>query len=248
MRCVGLAVRWLLSCFLFAFLLQPHPASAADQNPAVDDKALVEQQPAADAEHRLNLQPHPDSSTLEVVPQPQGVAPPPASSTDDATRTYRPSDDLAIDNATTQRSGNDEHRAHLGVELEYTTQCLLGGEIHGFEVVNVWPNSPAERAGIQARKPSTPLGDLETIGSLIAFPVALFTVPRLRRSGALGVAGDIIVAVNDRRVRTERELRRELDSLRAGDTVYLTVIRAIVGGGHQTLRIALRAEETIASP
>jgi S1-C subfamily serine protease len=121
-------------------------------------------------------------------------------------------------------------------------------EMHGFEVVTIAPKSPAARAGLQARKPSTPLGELKAFGSLLAFPVALFTVPRLRRSGALGMPGDLIVAVDDRRVRTEDELTRALDPLRAGDVVYLTVIRPVVGGGHQTLRIALHIDETLDPP
>ena len=248
MRRAGFATSWLLSCLLSFCLLDPYLPSAAEQMPAADDKALIQQQPAGDVGSRLNLRRQGESSTLEVVPRPQDVPPPPAGSTDDASRSYRPSDDLATSETRERPAPDDGHRAHLGVELEYTTQCLLGGEINGFEVVNVWPNSPAERAGVQARKPSTPLGDLETIGSLLTLPLALFTAPRLRRSGAVGMAGDIIVAVNDRRVRTERELRYELDRLRAGDTVYLTVIRAITGGGHQTLRIALRTDESIASP
>jgi hypothetical protein len=244
MRGVGLAESWLLSCFLLSLLCNPGFSSAADWNSNVVDRALVEQKPPDDSGHRLNQQPNPDSSTLEVAPQPHDVAPsPPVPSSDDASRSYRPSADTAINERVEPNRPDEKQPAHLGVQVEYTSQCLLGGEINGFEVVTVWPNSPAERAGLQARKPTTRVGELETIGSLLAFPIALFTVPRLRRSGALGMPGDLIVAVNDRRVRTERELKRELDALRAGDTVYLTVIRAITGGGHQTLRIALRTDE-----
>jgi len=241
MRCVGLAVRWLLSCLLLCFCY-PYSSSAADQNSTVVDRAMVEQQPPDDSSHRLNRQPNPDSSTLEVAPQPHDSAPSPAASPDDAQRSYRPSDDRAINENAEPNQSSEKPPGHLGVQVEYTSQCLLGGEINGFEVVTVWPNSPADRAGLQARKPTTRVGELETIGSLLAFPIALFTVPRLRRSGALGMPGDLIVAVNDRRVRTERELKREFDSLRAGDTVYLTIIRAVTGGGHQTLRIALRPD------
>jgi C-terminal processing protease CtpA/Prc len=242
MRRVGLGVRWLLSCFLVSFLCYPYPSRAADQNSTIVDPALVEQKPPDDSGHRLNQQPNTDSSTLEVAPQPHDVAPSPAASPDDASQGYRPSDDLTIKQGAEPNQSSEKQSAHLGVQVEFTSQCLLGGEINGFEVVTVWPNSPAERAGLQARKPTTRVGELETIGSLLAFPIALFTVPRLRRSGALGMPGDLIVAVNDRRVRTERELKRAFDSLRAGDTVYLTVIRAVTGGGHQTLRIALRPE------
>jgi S1-C subfamily serine protease len=57
--------------------------------------------------------------------------------------------------------------------------------------------------------------------------------------------GDLIVAVDDRRVRTEEEFMRAIDPLRAGDTVYVTVIRPLVGGSHQTLRIAMHIDETL---
>ena len=113
-------------------------------------------------------------------------------------------------------------------------------EEHGFEVVNVYPNSPAARAGLHARTRSTPLGDFESL--------AIFTIPMLRRSGALGMDGDLIVAVDDRRVRTEREIAAALDRLRPGDTTYITVIRPVVGGGHRTMRVALHIDREIEVP
>ena len=51
---------------------------------------------------------------------------------------------------------DSHHRPYLGIDLEYTTQCYLGMEEQGFEVVNVYPNSPAARAGLVARTGSTP--------------------------------------------------------------------------------------------
>ena len=60
--------------------------------------------------------------------------------------------------------------------------------------------------------------------------------------------GDLIVAVDDYRVRTERELMAALDTLRAGDVVYFTVIRPVVGGGHRTLRIVVHVDSMLDPP
>lgn len=184
------------------------------------------------------------STTLEIAPQPS--LPPPAPKIGDLSRQPAPrdADDIATLNKNwhPQDPGDrdDGHVPYLGVELESTTECYFGMEEHGFEVVSVYPNSPAARAGLQARTRSTPLGDFESL--------AIFTIPMLRRSGALGMDGDLIVAVDDRRVRTEREIAAALDRLRPGDTTYITVIRPVVGGGHRTMRVALHIDREIEAP
>ena len=48
-------------------------------------------------------------------------------------------------------------------------------EEHGFEVVSVYPNSPAARAGLIGRTGSTPSGELKALGSVLLGPVALVT-------------------------------------------------------------------------
>jgi S1-C subfamily serine protease len=112
-------------------------------------------------------------------------------------------------------------------------------EEHGFEVVSVYPNSPASRAGLVGRTGSTPAGDLK---ALLTFPIAPITFPLLRASGALGTDGDLIVAVDDVRVRTKEEILHELGHLKPGDTTYITVIRPLAGGYHRTMRIALHID------
>jgi S1-C subfamily serine protease len=112
-------------------------------------------------------------------------------------------------------------------------------EEHGFEVVSVYPNSPAARAGLIGRTGSTPAGELK---ALLSFPIAPITFPLLRKAGALGTDGDLIVAVDDVRVRTEDEIRHALDHLKPGDTAYITVIRPLPGGYHRTMRIALHID------
>ena len=239
MRCVRLA----LGCLLPIFLLAP-AAGAEDSVPS--STAALAGQPDDSNSPLLKSQPHADAPTLELAPQPSVAPSPPNSSSETARRKFQQSDDVAALNREFKKTQPDDgRRPYLGVELEYTTQCLFGMEMHGFEVLSVAPDSPAAHAGLQARKPATALGNLAALGSVLAFPVGLFTVPRLRRSGALGMPGDLIVAVDDRRVRTEEEFMRAIDPLRAGDTMYVTVVRPIVGGSHQTLRIAMHIDETL---
>ena len=238
-----LCVRLALGCLLPLLLLAP-AAGAQDSVPS--GGATFAPQPADSSDLLLKSQPHADAPTLELAPQPSVAPSPPNSPSETAARKFQQSDDVASLNGESKKTPTDDgRRPYLGFELEYTTQCLFGMEMHGFEVLSVAPNSPAEHAGLQARKPATALGNLAAVGSVLAFPVGLFTVPRLRRSGALGMPGDLIVAVDDRRVRTEEEFMHAIDPLRAGDTVYVTVVRPLVGGSHQTLRIAMHIDETL---
>ncbi|SRR5579885_1756015 len=229
---------WLL---LLPFLL---PVQSQAQN---SDRAFEPQSAASSAAARAPAgQAGANSSTLEIAPQPSALPAQPGRDSEAGPRAFQPSNDSASLNRAYRSNGPDDgRRPYLGVELQYTTECFLGMEVRGFEVLSVTPDSPAARAGLQARKPGTALGDLETFGSVMAFPLALFTIPHLRRSGALGMPGDVIVAVDDRRVRTEQELMDALYPLRAGDTAYLTVIRPLVGGGHTTARVALHIDRTL---
>jgi len=186
-----------------------------------------------------------ESTTLEVAPQPSDKVPAPDKGETAEQRAFRQSrqDEIARLNRNFHpHDVEDSHRPYLGIELEYTTQCYLGMEEHGFEVVSVNPNSPASRAGLIGRTGSTPAGELKALGSVLLGPVALVTFPLLRASGALGTAGDLIVAVDDVRVRTVEEIRHALDHLKPGDTTYITVIRPLPGGYHRTMRIALHID------
>ena len=108
--------------------------------------------------------------------------------------------------------------------------------------LGVYPNSPAARAGLVARTGSTPAGDLGALGSVLLGPVALVTFPLLRKSGALGTPGDLIVAVDDVRVRSKEEIVHALGHLKPGDTTYITVIRPLPNGYHRTMRITLHID------
>ncbi|MGA7869256.1 MAG: PDZ domain-containing protein [Candidatus Binatus sp.] len=186
-----------------------------------------------------------ESAALEIGRQPSAKVPAPDSRETQEQRVFRQSrqDEIARLNRNFHPHDlEDSHRPYLGLDLEYTTQCYLGREEHGFEVVSVYPNSPAARAGLIGRTGSTPKGDLGALGSILLGPVALLTFPLLRDSGALGTPGDLIVAVDDVRVRTKDEILHALGHLKPGDTTYITVIRPLAGGYHRTMRIALHID------
>jgi hypothetical protein len=186
-----------------------------------------------------------EPTTLEIGRQPSAKIPAPDGSETAEQRAFRQSkeDEVARLNRNFHPHDlEDSHRPYLGVDLEYTTQCYLGMEEHGFEVVSVYPNSPAARAGLVGRTESTPAGDLKALGSVLLGPVALITFPLLRASGALGTPGDLIVAVDDVRVRSKEEILHALGHLKPGDTTYITVIRPLPGGYHRTMRIALHID------
>jgi hypothetical protein len=202
-------------------------------------------QPADSATSRVPARQPNKSTTLEVAPQPSDKVPAPNKGETAEQRAFRQSrqDEIARLNRNFHpHDVEDSHRPYLGIELEYSTQCYLGMEEHGFEVVSVNPNSPASRAGLIGRTGSTPAGELKALGSVLLGPVALVTFPLLRASGALGTAGDLIVAVDDVRVRNVDEIRHALDHLKPGDTTYITVIRPLPGGYHRTMRIALHID------
>ena len=220
------------------------PSIAAQPNDP-GNLRVPQRQPSDSTTSRVPTRQPSESTTLEVAPQPSDKVPAPDKGETAEQRAFRQSrqDEIARLNRNFHPHDiEDSHRPYLGIDLEYTTQCYLGMEEHGFEVVSVYPNSPAARAGLIGRTGSTPSGDLKALGSVLLGPVALITFPLLRASGALGTGGDLIVAVDDVRVRTREEILHELGHLKPGDTTYITVIRPLPGGYHRTMRIALHID------
>jgi PDZ domain len=220
------------------------PSIAAQTNDAAN-LHLPAGQPSDGATKDFPARQPAESTTLELATQPSAQVPAPDNRETAEQRAFRQSreDEIARLNRNFHpHDSEDSHRPYLGIDLEYSTQCYLGAEEDGFEVVSVYPNSPAARAGLVARTGSTPAGDLAALGSVLLGPVALITFPLLRNSGALGTPGDLIVAVDDARVRNKDEILHALGHLRPGDTTYITVIRPLPGGYHRTMRIALHID------
>ncbi len=194
-----------------------------------------------------------DEATLEIAPQPGAAMLRPAVKELPSDREFQPGqeDTSSIDpnfrpNPAEGGSENNgdgrrlHRRPYLGMTVEYSTQCYLGMEEHGLEVVSIDnPNCPAAKAGLRARTGLTGVG--AAVGTLSAIIPGgeILANKALGGTGAMGTAGDLIVAVDDRRVRSQGDLDDAMARLKPGDTMYLTVIRPD-GTGHKTLKVAIR--------
>jgi hypothetical protein len=188
-----------------------------------------------------------NDSTLELAPQPGSVPMKPGVQEIPGERSFRPGEDTASippdlgsgDSSRPRRRG----RPYLGVEVQYTMRCFLGKEERGLQIVKVDPNSPAWAAGLRGPQPATAVGASGvTLGTLIPFANPLIN-HFLEKSGSLGLDGDLIVAVDDQRVRTQDDLEEKMAQMKPGDTMYLTVIRPMPGGEHKTLKIPVKLGE-----
>jgi len=196
-----------------------------------------------------------DDTTLEIAPQPGLAAPKPGVQEIPGGRNFNPGENNAsiepnfrpkTENGTGDIGSNgngDSNRPHprpyLGITVQYTTQCYLGREEHGLEVLTIDPNSPAAQAGLQARSGMSAVGAAVSTLSGIIPGGSILANKALASSGEMGHGGDLIVAVDDRRVRDQSDLESAMARLKPGDTMYLTVIRPD-GNSHKTIKIAVR--------
>jgi len=237
----------LVSCSALALTLAGGEVDASD---TIDREApLVASQQAPATAHPLSSQPGEsatlelapqaeESKTGEIAPQPGMSAANPQSSHTSEQRQFNPSDTVDANQRDFRPHADDPFSPPcLGAVLEYTTKCYRGMEEHGLEVVSVDPARGAARSGLRGKTPATAAGIAGGIGGLLLGPVELLVLPLLERSGALGAGGDLVLAVDDIRVRDVNEFRKAMRALKPGDSVYLTVLRPLPGGGHQTMRI-----------
>jgi len=104
------------------------------------------------------------------------------------------------------------------------------------------PLIPQRGSARRLARPNPGLGIAGGIGGALLGPLELMVLPLLQRSGSLGTGGDLVLAVDDIRVRYINEFRKAMRALRPGDSVYLTVIRPLRRGAHQTLRIRVNLD------
>jgi hypothetical protein len=207
-----------------------------------------------------------DDTTLEITPQPGTTMPKPGVEEIPTDRNFNPGeDDTSVEPSfrprtnTDNNTGNSEEnirtgnqpqenfrphgRPYLGITVQYASRCYSGGEEHGLEVVTVDPSSPAAQAGLHPRSDISPIGAAVTTAIGILPGGSLLANSALGRTGAMGQGGDLIVAVDDKRVRDQGDLENAMARLKPGDTMYLTVVRPTgtdERGPHQTLRIAVK--------
>jgi hypothetical protein len=215
------------------------------------------------ADHGIAGQGGSDDATLEIAPQPGLAVRKPSVREIPGGRNFNPGENNAsiepnfrpgtengtgdIDSNLNRNGNGDSYRPHarpyLGITVQYVTKCYMGGEEHGLEVLTVDPNSPASQAGLQARSGVTAVGAAVSTLSAIIPGGAILADKALATSGAMGQGGDLIVAVDDKRVRDQSDLETAMSRLKPGDTMYLTVIRpngTDEHAPHATLKIAVR--------
>lgn len=203
----------------------PNPPTGGQPDSAtIGSNATIHSQPA-------------DDRTLEISRQPDSQRP--TNNEIAAPRSFRPSEDEASldDNLRTEPEQHTKRQApYLGITVAETDKCFLGNEEHGLEVLSVSIGSPAAKAGLNARGGfSAP----KSIAGAIFIPIGLAAHALLHRAGMPGYSSDLIIGVNDHRVRDKAELDRELSMLKPGDSVNLNIIRPLPSGSHQTLRVVI---------
>jgi len=184
--------------------------------------------------------------TLEIAPR--IVSPPPPIQDDQsepATGSAPPEPDTsgivnAPENAGAEAQANPP-RPYLGIGVQYiVSHDTPGRDIHGLEVVSVDQGSPAQRAGLHPRGAITELGATGTTAGALMAPLDLVVMPLLKKTGQLGESGDLIIAIDDRRVDSESDLKDELDAAKPGDTIYFTLVRTGQNGKQETLKIPVK--------
>lgn len=135
----------------------------------------------------------------------------------------------------------NQKRPYLGASVQYIySDDTPGRVLQGLEVVSVDPKSPAERAGLHGRGAMTKMGATGATASVLAPPLDLVLMPLLRRAGALGATGDLIIAIDDQPVQSDKDLGNALAALKPGDTVYFTLVRSMPDNSHKTYKIPVK--------
>lgn len=241
----------LAACALSAVLMTATSSALAQSGEDSSGSQLQSQgQSAPSSPPAMAPQGGENDSTLEVAPQPGLTLPKPKVDEVPGGRSFRPDSDSASINPNFQpdtENGDSSRSSHgkpyLGIQVQYTTQCYLGMEEHGLEVLKIDPNSPAWAAGLHAQTGMTALGAAGVTAGTLLGPLDVVVNGLLNKAGSLGIGGDLIVAVDDKRVRNQDDLENEIAQLKPGDTMYLTVIRPMAGGQHKTMKIAVKVGE-----
>jgi PDZ domain len=184
--------------------------------------------------------------TLEIAPravEPPAVTGPPTG--DDAqpengsgSAAASPASISAPDNGS---AAANQKRPYLGASVQYIySDDTPGRVVQGLEVVSVDPKSPAERAGLHGRGAMTKMGATGATASALAPPLDLVLMPLLRKAGSLGAIGDLIIAIDDQPVRSDKDLGNALGALKPGDTVYFTIARTMPDNSHKTYKIPVK--------
>ncbi|HTT74681.1 MAG TPA: PDZ domain-containing protein [Candidatus Binataceae bacterium] len=134
----------------------------------------------------------------------------------------------------------EDNRPYLGLSVQYiVSHDSPWKPVQGLEVVSVDKGSPAALAGLKGRGEMTSVGETGATASTMMAPLNLIVMPLLAKSGSLGKSGDLIVAIDDKRVDRADALREALDSDKPGDTIYLTIERG-TGSKQETIKLPVK--------
>jgi PDZ domain len=127
----------------------------------------------------------------------------------------------------------------LGLTLSEDRRKLKSGAFaRGLLVVAVRKGSPAANAGLAALRitPKEVVSGIVAVGSL-AFPPAILLL-LLTNLLPNGIGGDLILATDGSRIRTNLDYQNEIRDAQRGEIVYLTIVR---GGVPKQVAVAIPA-------
>ncbi len=128
--------------------------------------------------------------------------------------------------------------ACLGMTANYTSYSFSSIEEHGVEVLTIDRNGPAEEAGLKPAKSKAALTAAAAVLGVV--PVLGPVSDRYLENAAIGDLGDLIVAVDDWRIRSLADFNEAIEKAHPGDTVHLTVIRPLASDDYETTRVAVK--------
>jgi hypothetical protein len=176
--------------------------------------------PAPAAPSSASRPPADSDATLEVAPKIAPPGPPAEQQPPEAT-----DGNNSPSSASLVLSPAAHGRPYLGISVQSALVRFHKEEIHGLEIIGVDKGSPAERAGLTVPSGMTTVGATGETAGFFLGPVGELMKPLLARSGQLGSAGDMIVAVDDQRVTDADSMNRVLANVAPGETVWFTLMR-----------------------
>jgi S1-C subfamily serine protease len=181
---------------------------------------------------------HAQTAVTQAHPPPAPEPTPPAQSDSDGDTA--PTQDSAGSASQQAAPANPTH-PYLGIAVQTIySNDRPGSLVTGLEVVSVDRNSPAAIAGVRGRTKPSSIGETGATASTLMAPLNLFMMPLLKKTGSLGQNGDLIVAIDDRRVANDFDLQSELENLKPGDVIYLTITRTMDDGSQKTLKLPIK--------
>jgi PDZ domain len=219
---------------LLTFLLIPVLPVLAQQSPSWQDSGWQGAPPQQHSAPGPSVQ-EPDPSAIPQPPlppslQPEGEAHPqvmemPAAQTP-PTPELQP--DLSVPQPVTAAPSVNlpSKPAYLGVAGQTVQSCRYPA---GVRITRVIEGSPAHQAGLKGE--GTLTWQQAMAGVLTLTPLAPLVFPFFTDSEH-GGSGDLILAVDGKRIHDREELEREMVRFRPGDTVYFSVLRE-QSGVHQ---------------